>query len=71
MKSPTKPMRLFRPQPSSFFPSPDVVAMYDEEKQIIHYDKELFEQLSPEEKHRIYTLNEPVLVATTDNVFSI
>lgn len=65
-----KPMRLFRPQPPEFFPSPDVVAMYDRENEIIHYDKELYDTLSNEEKHKIHTLHDDMLLSTTAHMFS-
>lgn len=63
--------RLYRPSPPEFFPSPDVVAMLDAERNIVHFRKDVFDTLSPHDQHRIYHMREKYLTfATTGPVFA-
>lgn len=59
--------RLFRPQPREFFSSDSVIATLDEKNNIVHYRKDIVDELPWVEKRKVYYLQEPELeIATTD-----
>jgi hypothetical protein len=49
--------RLYRPMPANFFPSDNIIAMYDDKKEIVYYNWDVWPTLTKEEQHKVYTLH--------------
>lgn len=49
--------RIFRPMPPTFFPADNIVAMYDDEKEIVYYNWDVWPTLDKDEKHKVYTIH--------------
>lgn len=61
------PKRLLRPQPPEFFSNENVIATLDRDNNIVHYNREIVDDLPWVEKRKVYYLEEPALeIATTD-----
>lgn len=56
--------RLLRPQPSEFFPQPDMLAMLDTHNNIVHYRKDIAETLTPDEFKKVLFLRDKYLFYT-------
>lgn len=52
--------------PPEFFPQPEIIATYDHVKEIVFYNKEVFDSLDESQRRYVYFLKEPYLeLATT------
>jgi len=49
--------RIYRPMPPTFFPTDNIVAMYDAEQEIVYYNWDVWPTLDKDEKHKIYTIH--------------
>jgi hypothetical protein len=56
--------RLLRPQLPEFFPQPDMLALLDTHNNIVHYRKDLAENLTPTERKKIIFLRDKYLFVT-------
>lgn len=63
-----EPERLYRPVDASFFPSPNIVASLDRSNNIVFFNAKVFEQLSPDQRRKVYKLDTSYLeLATTES----
>jgi len=51
--------------PPSHFPSPDIIAIYDEKQEIVFYNWEVFPELTKEQQRQVYGLTTKYLRLTT------
>lgn len=57
--------RLYRPSPPDFFPEPDIVAMLDDERNIVFFRQDLFDQLSDIDQSKVYHMRDKYLRFST------
>lgn len=63
--------RLLRPQPPEYFASSSVIALLDRNNNIVHYNKEIVDDLPWVEKRKVYFLEERALeIATTTDLWA-
>lgn len=54
---PTELARLYRPVDQSFFPAPNIIATFDQEKNLVYFDRDAYDTLGPEVQRAILRLD--------------